>query len=233
MKTALPRVYQKRDFIVEEFRVDTEESGTFLRGHAAVFNKEADIGWFKEIVRPGAFADTIVRDDIRALWNHDPNFVLGRKKNGTLRLSEDSIGLSVEIHPPDSPWAACVVESVRRKDVDQMSIGFISLDEQWGKKDGVRLREILKIQLFDVSPVTFPAFVDTDVSVRSCLASIGINYQSLFSGLMKAECGEETLRPEELEAVTRAHEILKTHFTEIEIQKAPRIDNLRRRLELA
>ena len=155
---------------LQELRVN-EENTTDIIGHAAVFDSWSEtLGGlfpFKEIVRKGAFKESIGKDDIRALFNHDPNYVLGRNKAGTLSLAEDDIGLRVEITPPNTTWAKDLVESIRRGDISQMSIGFIVLDDAWGTNDGVDTREIKKVQLFDVSPVTFPAYAETDVGVRA------------------------------------------------------------------
>lgn len=140
-----------------------------IAGHAAVFNTETDLGWFSEQVAPGAFTRAIAEDDVRALWNHDPNFVLGRNKAGTLRLSEDDTGLAVEIDPPDTQWARDLVTSMQRGDVSQMSFGFQVISEQWEARKGERtdLRTLIECRLFDVSPVTYPAYDTTDVGVRS------------------------------------------------------------------
>lgn len=141
-------------------------------GHAAVFDRPADILGFQEVVKPGAFEDSIGKDDVRALWNHDPNYVLGRNKSGSLVLSEDESGLHVEIDPPDAQWARDFMATMERGDVDQMSFAFRVLDEKWSSRDGEPdLRELLKVQLFDVSPVTYPAYPDTDVQVRAALAN--------------------------------------------------------------
>ena len=79
-----------------------------IGGYAAVFNREAVIaGMFREQIAPGAFTDAIGRDDVRALFNHDANFVLGRTVSGTLRLSEDETGLRYDVTPPSTTWATC------------------------------------------------------------------------------------------------------------------------------
>lgn len=148
-----------------ELRADGDEKPKIV-GHAAVFDTPAEIWGFEEVIRKGAFTDAIKKDDVRALWNHDPNFVLGRTKSGTLRLEEDDIGLKIENDPPETQWAKDLMVSMQRGDVDQMSFGFIVDEEKWSKRDGgPDLREILKARLFDVSPVTFPAYEETDVSV--------------------------------------------------------------------
>src|SRR6185436_2663171 len=121
--------------------------------------REANIGgWFIESVAPGAFRRAIVEDDVRALFNHDPNFVLGRNRAGTLKLSEDDVGLAIEILPPDTQQARDLMVSIERGDVSQMSIGFRALKQEWDESGDVIKRKLLECELFDISPVTFPAF---------------------------------------------------------------------------
>lgn len=164
--------------------------GARLTGYAAVFNVYSQpLGGFREIIRPGAFRNAL-DSDVRALWNHDPNYVLGRTKNGTLRLTEDERGLAVEIDPPDTSWARDALESIRRGDVDQMSFGFRAVRERWRAEKGENVRELLEVELFDVSPVTFPAYQETTVQVRSLLASAGIELGALAGALARARRGE-------------------------------------------
>lgn len=152
-------------------------------GHAAVFNSlSEDLGFFREKIAPGAFAKTIQEADVRALWNHDPNFVLGRTKSGTLKLAEDDKGLAVEITPPNTVWARDLMESIKRGDVDQMSFGFQVIKEEWEGDANNPIRVLKEVRLFDVSPVTFPAYTATDVQVRSLL-SILRNYLPADPGL--------------------------------------------------
>lgn len=163
---------ERRAFTCDELRVlDQDEANATkpkLRGHAAVFNSLSERMYgFREIILPGAFTDAIVNDDVRALWNHNPDYVLGRNRAKTLGLSEDATGLAVEIDPPDTQWARDLLVSIRRGDVTQMSFGFQVLSERWEKKDGEVIRTLTKLRLFDVSPVTYPAYPATDVSVRS------------------------------------------------------------------
>ena len=156
---------------LKEIRVSESENGAVIEGHAAVFNSWSEtlggIFPFKEKVRKGAFNESIGRDDIRALFNHDPNYVLGRNRAGTLELVEDDIGLRVRITPPDTSWARDILTSIRRGDISQMSIGFVVEEDKWSTEDGIDTRELRKVQLFDVSPVTFPAYTATDVGVRA------------------------------------------------------------------
>ena len=136
-----------------------------ISGHAAIFDRlSADLGGFRERIAPGAFTRAIrEHQDVRALFNHDPNRVLGRVPR-TLKLREDSVGLAVEIEPPSSERG--LLELMERGDVSQMSFGFVVRDEKWqpGEPD---LRTILDVDLFDVSVVTYPAYPQTDAAVRS------------------------------------------------------------------
>lgn len=137
-------------------------------GHAAVFDSESEkLGWFREIIRPGAF-DDVLKDDVRALFNHDSNYVLGRTKSGTLSLEVDEKGLRYIISPPETSTAKDLMKSIERGDINQSSFGFIVDKDEWEQRDGEEYRIIHKVKrLFDVSPVTFPAYPETDVAKRS------------------------------------------------------------------
>lgn len=149
--------------------VRAEGAAPKIAGHAAVFNTLTDIGgYFREKVAPGAFRDAIARDDVRALFNHNPDYVLGRNKAGTLRMSEDDVGLAVEIDPPDTQLARDLLVSMERGDISQMSFGFMVRKQMWEEDaNGVVTRTLQEVELFDVSPVTYPAYPTTDVGVRS------------------------------------------------------------------
>ena len=150
-----------------EFRVEKrEDDSRKIVGHAAVFNRVDGPEWFRERIEPGAFADSIKEDDVRALFNHDANFVLGRNKAGTLELKEDETGLLMEIDPPDTQVARDLLTSIERGDIDQASFAFQTIDASWDTEDGEEVRTLKKVRLFDVSPVTFPFYEATDVSLR-------------------------------------------------------------------
>lgn len=143
-----------------------------LVGYAAVFNRDSELiyGSFIERIAPGAFAESIANhDDVRALINHDPNLILARTASKTLTLKEDAHGLLSEIDPPKTSYADDLLESTRRGDISQMSFGFETIEDKWtrGENGAPDVRTLLKVRLFDVSPVTFPAYPDTDVAVRS------------------------------------------------------------------
>jgi hypothetical protein len=160
---------ERRYMPVTELRAIEGENGLRkITGYAAVFNKLSDdLGYFREKIQPGAFRNTLKADDVRALWNHDSNYILGRNRSGTLSLSEDDHGLKIEIDPPDAQWARDLMTSIERGDVDQMSFGFRTITDSWQLVDGEDIRTLIEVKLFDVSPVTFPAYPDTEVGLRS------------------------------------------------------------------
>jgi HK97 family phage prohead protease len=178
-------------------RLEVREAGgkPVLSGYAAIFGSKADMGGYREIVAPGAFRRAIAEgDDVRALWNHDPASILGRSSAGTLRLREDDHGLLVEIDPPDTQLGRDAVELIRRGDVSQMSFGFTvpKGGAAWSKDGPENVRTILDVRLFDVSPVTFPAYPDTAIAVRSLsewqrAAWNGVNLAQLRRRLALAE----------------------------------------------
>lgn len=163
-----PIEYRTFDVTALELRADGEQKQKIV-GHAAVFDVIGDGGWFREKIAPGAFAKSILADDVRALINHDKNLVLGRNKAGTLALSEDDKGLLSEIDPPDTQYARDLAVSIGRGDITQMSFGFEIVAEERikGGKNELDLFVIREAKLWDVSPVTFPFYTQTDVSLHS------------------------------------------------------------------
>lgn len=138
-----------------------------LVGYAALFGElSEDLGGFREKIAPGAFAKSL-GGDVRALFNHDANLIIGRTRSKTLALSEDQRGLRVEISLPDTSVARDLMESVKIGNVDQMSFGFRTISDNWEDIDGKIVRTLIEVELFDVSPVTFPAYLQTEIAKRS------------------------------------------------------------------
>ena len=167
---------ERRTYTVE-MRVKEPTIGkksSTIEGYAANFNSiSEDLGGFREVLMPGCFADALKTSDIRALYNHDANYVLGRNMSGTLRLQEDERGLHFEVDPPDTSYARDLQVSMSRGDISNCSFGFSVPEggDAWRKEqDGTWLRSILKVdRLYDVSPVTYPAYPSTSCAVRSLL----------------------------------------------------------------
>lgn len=155
-------------FNINEFRAEELDKNKLI-GYASVFDQATQLGQgLYEVVRRGAFKRAIEeKHDVRALIDHNPSLVLGRSKSNTLKMEEDNIGLRVEIDLPDSQVAKDIKESVRRGDVDQMSFGFIIKQDRFTRNNEGVLREVLDVDLFDVSIVTYPAYEGTSISLRS------------------------------------------------------------------
>lgn len=169
-----------------ELRVGLKENIWRITGYAAVFNEETEL-WpgFREKIAPGAFAESIKQDDVRALFNHDPNIILGRTKSKTLRLWEDERGLAYEILANvDDPDAQRVVPKIKRGDVSQSSFGFniVKRSVEVNEKKDEMTRTIEKAQLFDISPVTFPAYPSTEAHVNTRMATNEKNEIEYFVG---------------------------------------------------
>lgn len=193
-----------------------EDESPVIKGYAAVFDKWADIGgWFMEKIRKGAFKKTIGEADIRALLNHDANYVLGRNKSDTLRLAEDKKGLAVEIDPPDAQWANDLLVSMERGDISQMSFGFEVIKEAWDNERDER--ELIEVRLFDVSVVTFPAYDSTSAQVRQLIdiPDSELNIDSLTGVLFRASRGVE-LKPEDREMLENHCELIRSYIPEPE-----------------
>lgn len=145
-----------------------------IRGYAAVFDAPTDLGWISERIAPGAFTDAIASgQDVKCLFNHDPNQVLGRTKSGTLRLKEDNTGLHYECDIDKGTSVGKDVHAhIDRGDIDQCSFGFVVRDEEMNYDGEKPLRTIKKVDLYDVSPVTYPAYPTTSVEARSNVTAL-------------------------------------------------------------
>ena len=158
--------------ISPEYRIKRDDSGkAVIQGYAAVFNSwSEDLGGFREKIKPGAFAKALKRSDARALFNHDANFILGRQGAKTLRLKEDKTGLWMEVDIPDTQAGRDLLVSIERGDIHQQSFGFTVRKDEWQEDRNSETveRTVVEIeQLYDVSPVTYPAYPDTSVAART------------------------------------------------------------------
>jgi HK97 family phage prohead protease len=160
---------ERRAMPIAQLRTVRGKGGPVIEGYASVFNSDSeDLGGFIEQVAPGAFkASLAAGDDVRALIDHDPSRIIGRSKAGTLELSEDATGLHVRIHPPNTQVARDLMESIDRGDISGMSFGFVTRKDAWDYKAQPMRRTILDAALCDVSPVTYPAYPETSVAMRS------------------------------------------------------------------
>lgn len=154
-----------------EVRAAGDGKPAMISGYAARFNELSVVlyGMFRERIAPGAFTETLASDDIRSLWNHNADYVLGRNKNGTLRLREDDTGLFMEVDPPDTQAGRDALISVARGDVSQQSFMFDVQpdgDDWYEDAEGQIIRTLKRVRLYEVSPVTFPAYPQTSAEAR-------------------------------------------------------------------
>ena len=167
----------ERRFSTQRVRVESRDDGKpVIVGYGAVFHRASDPGtefrlWddIVERIAPGAFG-RVGDDDVRGLYNHDPRAVLGRVKAGTMRISVDDIGLRYEIDPPDTQVGRDTLESIRRGDVDGSSFAFLPRPNgvRWEQHpDGTGVRWLTNVEVFDVGPVTYPAYPSASAGVRS------------------------------------------------------------------
>lgn len=190
----------ERRTVPTSFEVRTEGTKFSFYGYALRWGRKSqNLGGFREQVAEKATSDTIAQDDIRALFNHDANLILGRNLSGTLRLSEDSEGLHYEADMPDTTYARDLAVSMERGDVSQSSFGFRTIDDAWGiDEDDFPLRTLRKISLFDVSPVTYPAYVDSTSGVNErALRSLAIERGLSVARLDSPEAIRAAIRREE------------------------------------
>jgi len=185
MRPLETRTYTLAD--VQYRQADADTPGRFT-GHAAVFDQLSDdLGGYREKVAPGAFAKTIREADIRFLINHEPNLLLARNRNGTLRLSEDERGLAVDSDMADVSYARDLGTLLERRDIDQMSFMFETIIDEWDEGGDQPVRTLKEVRLWDVSVVTFPAYPQTDAQMRGLLGSLANldadQYQTLFREL--------------------------------------------------
>lgn len=171
MKTIETRNKLTTDNIVE-VRSDDKGNRTVV-GYAVKWNLRSHkiANRFYEVFQKGAFSEALEKNDIRALWSHDTAKVLGRIKNKTLRLEEDDIGLRFELDLPSTTLGNDALESVQRGDVDGVSFGFRTIKQDWDRRSSEITRIISKADLKEISLVGFPAYPDTEVSLRDLLSA--------------------------------------------------------------
>lgn len=140
-----------------------------LQGYAAVFlSMSADLGGFTERIMPGAFSKSLSGGEaIRALFEHDNQRLLGNTRSGTLKLSEDHHGLAFELELPDTSYANDVRALVQRGDIAGCSFGFQVEQDDWRSHDGQIERDLITVNLKEITITSNPAYLDTSVALRS------------------------------------------------------------------
>jgi hypothetical protein len=148
-----------------------------IGGIAAVINSATDLGYFEEVILPGAFDNALSKDyDIRCLFNHEAELILGRTKANTCKVFVNADGNLEYTWVPDyeNPTHMSVVRSIMRGDITQSSFAFTIKEQMWSESEkygsmGKRTIKVIE-DLYDVSPVTYPAYADTEADARSIVA---------------------------------------------------------------
>jgi HK97 family phage prohead protease len=162
---------------VEVRSVVVEGDKRTIGGYAIKYNQQSQPirdRWgdkFIEEFASGAFDETLTTRNQKSLWNHNMDFPLGSVKAGTLRLYSDATGLGFDNDLPSNTWGNDAYESINRGDVDGVSFGFRCLEDKWSKvtvgEEEIYKRTVMKAELFEISPTTFPAYESSEVSCRS------------------------------------------------------------------
>lgn len=160
---------KRTSYLTSEFRAETVDDDLLVEGYFIKFNSETELypGVFEE-VSPEAVDLSLKGNDIRSLFNHDSNLVLGRTGNKTLELRKDEVGLwgKVKINKEDTQ-AMDAYARIKRGDVTGCSFGFYPIKEDMvARDDGTTKFVIRDIDLFEVSPCVFPAYPQTEIAAR-------------------------------------------------------------------
>lgn len=151
-----------------EVRADEERTAT---GYAAVFDSPSEPLWgeWREVIARGAFAESLKeKDDIYALWQHDSRQPIASRDAGTLKLSEDDKGLKVSIQFGETEQERYWHGKIKDKTIRKMSFGFSAMEE--GTDYDAKIRKLVRVKLFEVSPVTWPAYPSSSISARDRFA---------------------------------------------------------------
>lgn len=157
-------------FCTNEVRiVEDGESSRLISGYAAVFNQRTRLSErLEEVIAPGAFTSSL-KNDVRALWSHNPDMVIGRSTNGSLVLGEDHHGLNFSLKLPDTTQGRDAYTLIKGGYVTGVSFGFRVKKDSWerGSEGSPHVRTLLDVDLIEISPTPFPAYPQTSVSARS------------------------------------------------------------------
>ena len=177
-----------------EMQARAETDGDIIRvsGHGAVTGKWYPVYNFQERVAAGAFSKTLQENpDIRGMFNHNPDFLLGRTKSGTMDVEEDKRGLRYEIRADAlDPQAQSVARKIGRGDVDGSSMAFFTIKEDWLEEKGKPVkRTILELELLETGPVTMPASTSTTAKIARAMQETGIDYDAINGAIVKKRAG--------------------------------------------
>jgi HK97 family phage prohead protease len=190
------RIEERRSVPFDDVELREASDGLTFHGYAAPFDSETDLGPYRETIERGAFGKTLADGaDVRMLVNHE-GIPLARTRSRTLKLREDKRGLLVEAKlDPNNPRAQELMSAMRRKDLDQMSFAFRAIQEI-KPEDNDGLRVLKEVELFDVSPVTYPAYEDTTAEMRQRQIELLGNYAHSLGITIRTDPEDPPAEPE-------------------------------------
>lgn len=155
-----------------ETEIRAAAEGRTIEGTAVVYNTLSQRMWgFREKIAPGAFREYLAdsKRDVFALWNHNTDFPLASRASKTLTLEDTDDGLRFSFEVNDALWGESAYRSIKDGIVTKMSFGFATVDDEWHTEDKEEIRTVKKAEIYEISPVLFPAYTATNVEARSVL----------------------------------------------------------------
>lgn len=195
-----------------------------------------DLGGFRERVLPGAFDESLMEADIVSCRDHDDSQILGRTSEGQLRLDNRDDGLFYEVDLPDTTYSRDLKELVTTKRVKGNSFRFVTIEDRWSVISGKEYRDLVKCELYEVGPVTMPAYPATGLGLRSLFGNLGLDHEHLYRSLLRARSGQ--MEQNDMDVIEQAIEALRRVSRKLEPASAPedkptgRLNIVRRNLDL-
>jgi len=203
---------RERRFVeIKEIRTAGDENEQIIEGYPIVYGVEADLGFFREKIRAGAATEALNHSDEFVLFNHDSNYPLARRANGTLEVKEDKHGVHIKADLSKSAEGRNTYEMIKNGLIDKMSFAFTVEEDEWTRiregDEDTETREIVKFkELYDYSPVTRPAYEQTQVQARSA--------EEVFNSRNSAAAEEQSETSDEEK---NFEELLDPYYKELEL----------------
>ncbi len=162
---------ERRIMPIQEMEIRKNDDKNIIGGYAAKFEQLSEVLWgFREKIRKGAFANSLMERNVLAFWNHNTDLVLGNTENNTAKVWEDEIGLRFDVELPDTVAGKDALILVQRSDVKGVSFGFRTRKDEWDETDKNNvIRTLIDVELYEISPTAMPAYPQTNVSARSAI----------------------------------------------------------------
>ena len=196
---------------------DSPNGGRMFVGYAWRYNVLSEnLGGFVERLREGSGAKTVQEQDLRALFNHHPDNLLGRRGAGTLRIRDDGVGGRYEVDQPDTSLGRDLAVLVARGDIFGSSFTFKVVGGargvSWTRTDaGFPLRDVREFMARDIGPVTFPAYSTADVALRSLAESRSLPFEEIIAAAADERLAE-LLGNDDEQAPSEPHARIRRYY---------------------